>query len=121
MSRPNYDGKLTDADLELIHQERELWIANAYRTDRLDRDKAEQTVNAAYQAAGLEKPPITVWMDSPLRNRSSLNHHPTSCRRMAVRRRTRRVRPAPKTHITSTQGETKCPQQHSRKHSTRSV
>ena len=57
---------LTDAQLSHVTAIRDHWMQVGLSTERCDRPKAERLVKSAYRAAGLDEPPIVVWMDSPL-------------------------------------------------------
>ncbi|WP_156525584.1 MULTISPECIES: hypothetical protein [unclassified Gordonia (in: high G+C Gram-positive bacteria)] len=57
---------LTDAQLSHVTAIRDHWIRVGLSTERCDRLKAEHLVKSAYRVAGLDEPPIVVWMDSPL-------------------------------------------------------
>lgn len=57
---------LTDAQLSHVTAIRDHWMQVGLSTERCDRLKAEYLVKSAYRAAGLDEPPIVVWMDSPL-------------------------------------------------------
>ena len=61
-----FTGTLTDADLALIAEVRDEWMAAALSTERCDRPAAEAAVRAAYRSAGLTEPARVVWADSPM-------------------------------------------------------
>ena len=61
-----FTGRLTDADLELVAAERDRWMTVGHSTERCDRERAELAVRRAYTTAGLDEPPLVIWMDSPL-------------------------------------------------------
>ena len=50
----------------LIPIKREEWLKVGLSTQPADRDKAEQGVRLAYEAAGLNPPEQMIWVDSPL-------------------------------------------------------
>ncbi len=53
-----------EAELPAIRDE---WLGVGLRAEPADRRAAEAGVRLAYQAAGLEPPKITIWLDSPYR------------------------------------------------------
>ena len=61
-----FTGRLTEAQITEVAQIGDEWMRIALSTDRCDRAAAETAVYAAYAAAGLSRPPLTIWMDSPL-------------------------------------------------------
>ena len=61
-----YTGKLTDEDLARLAEVRAEWMAIGLSTEPCDRDAATAAVLACYDFAGIERPPLVIWMDSPL-------------------------------------------------------
>ncbi len=61
-----YTGTLTSDQRAATDKLRDSWMSQALSTDRCDRPTAEAAVRDAYTAAGLDHPPLTIWMDSPL-------------------------------------------------------
>ena len=57
---------LTADQLAEVHRVRDEWMQIGLSTERCDRPAAEAAVRSAYRAAGLDEPPVIVWMDSPL-------------------------------------------------------
>src|SRR5881394_804125 len=58
--------KLTPAQVERLTDYREEWIAVGLSTSPADRLAAEKAADAAYAAAGLEKPTLKIWLQSPM-------------------------------------------------------
>ena len=61
-----YAGTMSAEQRAATDKLRDGWMTTALSTERCDRPAAEAAVHEAYRAAGLEVPPLTIWMDSPL-------------------------------------------------------
>jgi hypothetical protein len=59
--------KLSREQLEALPAIRDDWLSVGLQTGAADRPRAEEGVREAYRAAGLEPPPIVIWLESPLR------------------------------------------------------
>jgi hypothetical protein len=83
-----YAGTLTDQQIADTVALRDDWMRTALSTERCDRAGAEQAVFAAYETAGLPRPPVVVWMDSPpggLLASAVLRHHVLPANRAQLR------------------------------------
>jgi len=61
-----YTGTLTPAHCQLITGIRERWMATVGSTAPVDRAAAAEAVRRLYHTYRLRRPPLTIWMDSPL-------------------------------------------------------
>ena len=66
MALPVYTGTLTPARCQLITGIRDQWMATVGSTAPVDRAAAAEAVRRLYDTHKLRKPPLTIWMDSPL-------------------------------------------------------
>ena len=66
MALPVYTGTLTPAHCQLITGIRDQWMATVGSTAPVDRAAAAEAVRRLYDTHKLRKPPLTIWMDSPL-------------------------------------------------------
>ena len=58
--------RLTPEQEAMLPVVRDEWLAHGLATGPADREEAVAGVRAAYEATGLEPPPLVVWLDSPL-------------------------------------------------------
>jgi len=66
MTLPVYTGTLTPAHCQLITGIRDQWMATVVSTAPVDRAAAAEAVRRLYDTHNLRRPPLTIWMDSPL-------------------------------------------------------
>ena len=66
MTLPAYTGTLAPAHRQLIAGIGDQWAATVLSTDPVDRAAAVEAARRLYDTHKLRRPPLTVWMDSPL-------------------------------------------------------
>jgi hypothetical protein len=66
MTLPAYTGVLTLAHRQMITDIRDQWADTVLSTAPVDRGAAVAAVHRLYDAHRLTRPPLTIWMDSPL-------------------------------------------------------
>ena len=66
MTLPAYTGTLAPAHRQLIAGIGDQWAATMLSTDPVDRTAALAAVRRLYDTHKLRRPPLIIWMDSPL-------------------------------------------------------
>jgi hypothetical protein len=66
MTLPAYTGTLAPVHRQLVDGVGDQWAATMISTDPVDRTAALEAVRRLYDTHNLRRPPLTIWMDSPL-------------------------------------------------------